>query len=67
VSTETVSPTGVDIHPTWKLGYAVYLVSLKNGGAAVAVAVDGEDESLSQNAPTISANGPQLHQDRSKA
>jgi hypothetical protein len=49
----------VSIHPTWKLGYAVYLVSLKNGGAAVAVAIDSEDESLSQNAPSISTKGPQ--------
>jgi hypothetical protein len=32
----------------WKIGYAAYLVRLKNGGAGVAVVVDGKDEALGQ-------------------
>jgi hypothetical protein len=28
----------------WKLGYTAYLCSMKNGGASVAVAVEGEEK-----------------------
>ncbi|KAK1616861.1 hypothetical protein QYE76_022378 [Lolium multiflorum] len=43
--------------PKWKLRYAAYLVSIKNGGAGVAVAVNGKEEAPGQNAIPYRARG----------